>query len=388
MSYIHQFICANCQKSYDLYHSSFLCDECGKPVLIEYDLYRARREMDLRDWFSREGMWTFKQLLPISNSASVLSLKEGDTPILNLRRSAARFAVQNIFVKNEAQNPGGSSRDREMSVVFSHLRATDYPLVLVESCGTLGISASIYSRLAGKKCQVLMPDHSPVQFKGECQIFGTNVTLIAWNESNRIRVKQVAQAQEKAFDLATEGLALRIEGAKTVFLELFLQFQKDLPEVLLIPCGEGVSFLGVWKAINELVKLDWLSKRNVPEVWVVQSANCPSLLQDDAEQHCKDTIAFDLYYPTSPLHSIIRRVMKDWGWKVVTVEDEEILQSWTQIAKDDGLILSPEGASCMAALASLVRGGKVARKQNFLMLNPSNGSRYVHSLGFIEQKKN
>ena len=334
-----------------------------------------------------DGVWTFKHLLPIQSSQIPLSFREGNTPVLELLKSSERLSVNKIYVKNEGQNPGGSIRDREMSVLFTYLQNSDQDTVVVESTGTLGIAAAMYSQFNGQRCEVVMPDNYPVQFKGECQLLGANVTLIPWNESNRSKVKQSIQTLNNVFDISGEGLTLRIEGAKTLFYEIFLQFQSSLPQVLLVPCGEGVTLMGIWKAITEFQKLDWLHKNQLPKIWIVQSHHCPSLALSDSEEEkiCKDTIAFDLYNYTSPLHPMIVRLMKDNNWSLITVDDEDILSSWRQVASEEGLLMSPEGSACMAALTELVRSGKEKREQNFIIVNPSSGSRFIHSLGFIKR---
>ncbi len=389
MSYLYQFVCPGCLTTYELFYPEFVCKECGSILLFEYDLYKARRELHPNDWSSPKGVWTFKQLLPVYPTDPLVTFREGNTPILELKKSSKRLSVEHIYLKNEAQNPGGSARDREMTVLFTYLQKTDYKTFMLESTGTSGISASMYCRLIDGACNIIMPDNYPIQLRGECQLFGSNVTLTTWNESNRLKVKENIQAQKKMFDISREGMALRIEGAKTIFFELFLHFRKSFPQVLLVPCGEGVTLLGIWKAIVELQKLGWLHKTQLPKIWIVQSHHCPSLLKRDEEEEytCEDTIAFDLYHKGSPLHALITRLMRDHGWSVVTVDDEDTLSTWKQIAKEEGLLLSPEGSICLAALAELIRSGKEKRNQSFLILNPSNGTRFIHSLGFIKRNK-
>ncbi|NOX38559.1 MAG: pyridoxal-phosphate dependent enzyme [Calditrichaeota bacterium] len=362
--------------------------------MAEYDLYRARNEDYFRQGYSGPGIWRYRGLLPIyPDQRTYYTQGEGFTPVYNLEKLADEMPLQKVLLKNEAQNPGGSIKDREMSVALSALTRLKDRGIFIESSGTSAVAASRYSALAGRKCFALMPRGVPMQFVGECQTHGAMVKLSDWHPTTRQKVKEEVQKRTQLVNLNTEGLTFRIEGAKTLYYELMDQLQGDMPNVIIVPVGEGTTLAGIWKAILELVRLGKLQKKDIPRIYGVQSDSCPSLdavLRKYELEYSTtlDTIAPDLYFPEPVLGELLVRIITEFKWEIVLINDEEILSTWKHIAQLEGFLLSPEGAATIVALDKLVKQGKVDASDRVLVLNPSNGSRYIQSIGFLKEDKN
>ncbi len=394
MSYFFQYICAHCEATFDVYRSRFFCDECGDILLADYDLYRARNEDYLRRGYSGPGIWRYRALLPIyAEQHAYVTQGEGFTPVYNLEKLAREMALPQVLLKNEAQNPGGSMKDREMSVALTGVAGLKEQGMYIESSGTSAVAASRYSALAGKKCFALMPRGVPMQFVGECQTYGAMVKMTDWHRDTRKTVKKEVEKRTRLFNLNTEGIGLRIEGAKTLLYELMDQLNTGLPRVMLLPLGEGVTLAGVWKAVLELSRLGKLQKKDIPMIFGVQSDSCPSLdaaLRKYEPEYSTtlDTIAPDLYFPEPLLRELLVRIITEFKWEIILINDEEILSTWKHIARLEGFLLSPEGAATIVALEKLVKQGKIGESDRVLVVNPSSGVRYIQSIGFLKEDKN
>lgn len=355
--------------------------------MAEYDYYKAKKEGYRPQINYQSGIWANKSMLPVFPGTTPVSLREGNSPILELKKMTRTLSQQKMYLKNEALNPGGSLRDREMSVLFSAPVLQRFERVVVESTGNVGISASMYANLTNIPSLVLMPRGYPVQFLGECQFLGASVQTISWNKSIREEVKKKKLSNYKYFDISEQGHTFRIEGAKSIFYEVLNQFSGSLPEAWFIPVGEGITLIGIWLAIKEALKLGWLRNESVPKIWAVQSANCATLseyLDSHREGEFKDTIAFDLYAPESGLIKIVAQIMQEMKWNYAVVTDEEILTASKEIAQSEGILVAPEGGACLAALKNILKSQR-EHWDSVLILNPSLGSRYIHSIGFINE---
>jgi len=357
---------------------------------MEYDLYKARQEGYSIQDIPHGSLWEFEDILPLLPGDRPVSLGEGGTPLISLPQTARQLQVKQLLVKQEGQNPAGSLYDREMSVTLSAVQDVDFDTLFVESPGSLGIAGSAYSRLTNRSCSVVLPRGCPAQFLGECQVYDGQAKAVVWNKSSREKVKQTIQSHTKIFDVSTEGFSYRIEGTKILFLEIFKQFGRRFPDVILLPLAEGILPLALWKALWEGRQLGWFPGNKSLSVWGAQSTNCAPFAGSPEEvaareESWQETIAFDLFVPEPVQRELVTGVLREEQWQTIAVEDNAILSSWRRIAETDGILLSPEGSAGVAALEHLILSGKEEPDQTFLIINPSNGSRYIDAIGFIDE---
>lgn len=381
MSYFLNYQCSGCQKEYDIYTTNFRCVACSDPLLAVYDLYKARKELQGFQNYHFTSIWGFEDLLPIKEQQQPVSLGEGNTPIYRLERIAKSLNVQNIFLKQEANNPGGSMRDREMSVLISAIQPFRYETCFAESVGTASVSFSMYCAAAQQKNLLMTSETFPEQLEQECREFGTNVKRIPWTTAEREKMREMVLASsDRIFDQTEQGFTFRIEGAKTIFYELFLQFHRKMPDVLVLPLGDGVLVMGLWKALSEFKKLGFLKNVTLPKIWLVQSSKFPALslfmkqLKSEIPE-VTDSIAADLYCTNTVLYPLISKILNTLSLNIIHIEDDEMIDACKRLARKEGIQTSVEGGACMAAVQQLISLNQENTKQNFLIINPSSGIR-------------
>ncbi len=382
MGYFHQYICSNCRKIHSLYHSEDTCQSCGHFLLAEYDLYKARREIDPREWTRGSEMWKYQALLP-KTSPSPLSLQEGNTPLIELEKSASRLQIKQLLIKNEAQNPGESGRDREMSLLFTHLARQKRSLVLADGINGLAISASMYSTRAQVAALIFIPQEAPDRLAEACELYGATVKRISWNQKNRRTVKEsIPTDQTTLYDLNEHGFTYRIEGAKTLFFELF-ETMSPLPDIIFVPTTEGITALGVWKAMSELQKLGWLSA-HLPKLCLVQSKSSPWYVQGGTSEAvtaaAQGSNWLDFRNHLSPVSGYVLKLALNQKWPLISIDDETIQETIKKIALEEGLLLSPGGAAAVAAISTVAPRNEARNALRCVVINPSSGIRCFQQL--------
>ncbi|RMD92434.1 MAG: pyridoxal-phosphate dependent enzyme [Calditrichaeota bacterium] len=386
MSYLFQFTCPECGYEVDALDNVFVCPDCENPLLATYDLYRARKEDYLNHLENLPGMWQFMGLLPVQqNPSASFNFQEGGTPILNLSRVASAFGLNKLYIKHEGVNPAGNLADRGISVTYSTVEhPTDF---YIEDNGTRVISASAYSALMKKKLFAVVPQFYPRLFMGECKNYGADLQAVKWNNQEIERVKKDSYQNKELFNLNLEGIPFFIEGAKTVFLELLWQFKFFLPEYIAIPTGDGLLAVALWKALDEFQKLGGIIKTQETQVYLIQHENTAPLQYLLMEEPWEppldfDTIAPDLFVRHVFFQELLKKIIDRFKWKVVTVSTEAIISTWKKFAPNSGFLLSAEGSAALAGIASAVKNSNI-RNRNVLIINPSLGSRFIDTMGFI-----
>ena len=381
MNYFTGYQCSGCQQSYDPLTTTFRCSTCSAPLLAVYDLYRAHKEMQSFEHQGFYSMWDFREMLPVKNVRNTISFQEGRTPLYTLDTLSKSLGISKLYFKNEALNPGGSHHARQISVLLSGLHNTTISTYFAEGLGTLGLTLSKYCAAAKKKMLLLTGESFPMLLEAECREYGANIKRISWNETERAKARKIAyQTPEQIFNVTEEGFTLRIEGAKTIFYELFLQFDGALPDVMVLPLGDGVVILALWKALTELQKLGFLKNKYFPKVWLVQSSEYPvmSMFMKKTLQELPDTpstIATDLYSSNTVLYSLISKILNALSVNIIHVSDEDILSSCRKVSRKEGVLCSAEGGAALAALEQIIKMKQADPGQCFLVINPSDGRR-------------
>ena len=268
-----------------------------------------------------------------------------------------------------------------MSVLFSTLREMGYPIALVESIGTLGISASMYSAACQRQCLVMTPEQYPKNYEIECRHFDANTKRLSWDTASRKRVKaSVLAHKDDIFDISEMGYPFRIEGAKTIFFEIFLG--RTLPEVLVVPVSDGVLVAGLWKALQELRQLGLLRRVRLPAVWLVQNSASPALYYALKGMRVTDllppeTLSYDLIDTNGLLMPLVKMIVKQHEWQVIQVDEASMYTACRELAKAEGILASMEGGACLAAVQQLIRLDSTISNRSIWVINPASGIRQV-----------
>jgi len=357
-----------------------------RPLLVSYDLARARRSVTPQDLALRApDMWRYDELLP--TGPNPISLGEVMTPILKCPRLGKHFGLTHLYVKDESRLPTGSFKARGMAVAVTMAAGLGVQHLALPSAGNAGGAAAAYAARAGLPCTVFLPADTPLVNVRECVHFGARVYLVDGLIHDCARVVRAGADRLGWFDLSTMREPYRVEGKKTMGLELAEQFGWTLPDVILYPTGGGTGLVGMWKAFGELRELGWLRGRTLPRFIAVQAAGCAPLAAAFAAggRHGlppthPHTIASGLRVPHAIGDFMVLDTVRASGGVVLTAEDEELLAWARRASRDEGISVCPETGACLAALDRLVKEERIHPDEKVVVFNTGAAQKYVEAL--------
>jgi threonine synthase len=356
----------------------------GRPLWVRYDLDAVRRAVSPEALRARPaGLWRYRELLPLPFDATPVSLGEGPTPLVAADRLARELGVATLWVKDEGRLPTGSFKDRGMAVALNQALGFGARRFVVPTNGNAGGSLAAYAAAAGVEAFVLMPQDTPSPNVAECVRAGARTYLVDGLIDDCGRLARELAAQLCLFDLSTLREPYRIEGKKTMGLELADQMDWDLPDVIVYPTGGGTGLIGMWKAFAELRQLGWLRTETLPRMVCVQSAGCAPLVRafeagDRFAARWLDarTAAAGIRVPAAVGDFMILDAVRESAGTAVTVVDEEILFWQHRASQLTGLELCPECGACLAALRALAASGWVAPGERVVVFNTASAHKY------------
>jgi len=354
---------------------------CGQPWLVRYPHRRPgiKQRAEVR---RRHGMWRFRDFLPLRPFEEPVSLGEGDTPLLRLRRTAARLGVPNLWLKDEGTNPTGSFKARGLSAAITRATAAGVRRFTLPTAGNAGVAASAYGARAGAEVKVFAPDTTPRTILSQIETFGGTLVLLKGHIGDCGKASRAWAAESGAFDLSTLREPYRIEGKKTLGLELALQMAWKMPDVILYPTGGGTGLIGMWKAFQELREHGWV-EGELPRFYSVQSTGCAPIVKafaagaDRAEVWADPwTIASGLRVPGALGDRLMLRALRETGGGALAIEDAVLAEAATTVSREEGVDVSPEGGAALAAVEVLVGRGEVDRGETVVVFNTGAGWLY------------
>ncbi|MCC6364630.1 MAG: threonine synthase [Bryobacterales bacterium] len=377
-----------CSKTGERYPAGKLhnLSSAGFPLLVRYDLERARQSWN-REWIPSgpSSMWRYAPVLPVSKPASIVSLGEGMTPLLRLRRLGETLGAANLYLKDDGVNPTGSFKARGLSCAISMAKELGVTKVAIPSAGNAASALAAYAAAAGMEAHIYMPSDVPQANYIECMSFGAQVTLVDGLISDCARIVAAKAPQEGWFDVSTLKEPYRIEGKKTMGYEIAEQFRWELPEAILYPTGGGVGIIGMWKAFEEMEALGWISSRR-PKMIAVQAEGCMPVVRafEKGEERSEffenaSTIASGLRVPKPLGDFLILRAVRESGGVALAVPDEASMQAGVQLAAQEGVFAAPEGAACVAAMGKLLGSGVLKKEDRVVIYNTGAGLKYLEA---------
>jgi len=384
MSFVTHLECANCGQRHDAGQVQNLCTACQRPLWVRYDLAALKRVFTKQSLLGRPPtLWRYLEMLPVRNQADIVSLGETITPILETKRLAAEFGLKGLFVKDESRLPTGSFKSRGMALAISKAKEFGIKRVAVPTAGNAGGAAAIYAARAGMEAYVFMPDDTPAINKKECLLAGARTFLVNGLITDCGRIVNEGKAVKGWFDLSTLKEPYRLEGKKTLGLEIAEQFDWSLPDVILYPTGGGTGLIGMWKAFAELEALAWLNSPKKPRMIACQSDGCAPIVRafEQGERFAKpfenaSTIASGLRVPAAVGDFMILDAVRQSGGLALSAPEKEIFK-WMQLASvKEGLALCPETAICLGALERLVARGVIQAEERVLLVNTGAAQKY------------
>ncbi|HKP11335.1 MAG TPA: threonine synthase, partial [Blastocatellia bacterium] len=271
--------CSACGKEHAARQLVNLCD-CGKPLMVAYDLERAAAGMRKEGLAGREpSLWRYREVLPVEDERNRLTLGEGFTPLVHAERLGARLRMPRLYIKDESLNPTQSFKARGMAVAISMAKELGATKLAVPSAGNAAGALAAYAAKAGLEAHIFMPSDTPIANIIECRQTGAHVTLIDGLITDCGRIVGERKAAEGWFDVSTLKEPYRVEGKKTMGYELAEQSGWELPDVILYPTGGGTGLIGMWKAFAELRQLGWLTSARTPRMVSCQSDGCAPIVR-------------------------------------------------------------------------------------------------------------
>jgi threonine synthase len=379
--------CARCGTRYDADEPQNLC-ACGTPLLARYDL--ARVKVSTSDIAGRPAdLWRYRELLPVRDRGNVVTLGEGMTPILPLADYGARIGVPGLLVKDEGLLPTGSFKARGAAVGVSRARELGVERITMPTNGNAGAAWATYAARAGMGSLVVMPADAPPITRLECAMAGARLYVVDGLIGDAGTL--AAQAVEDGwFDTATLKEPYRIEGKKTMGLEIAEQLGWRLPDVVVYPTGGGVGLIGIRKALDELLALGWVTGR-LPRLVAVQSSGCAPIVRayEEGTGTARPwagarTVAFGINVASALGDFLILEAVRDTDGIAVAVDDADILAAQAACAAAEGLLMCPEGAATLTAVARLRADGWLDGSEEVVVLNTGSGLKYPHTAQVAE----
>ena len=384
MSTLTHLECPECGRTYDADQPQTYCPHCESPLLARYDLAAAARILTPEAVAGRpRGLWRWHEILPVRAAAFRFTLGEGDTPLLPAPRLAAELRLSHLWVKDESQNPTGTFKARGLVMAVSRAMELGLREFVIPTAGNAGGALAAYAARARAKAHVFMPADAPEVNKVEVQAAGAELVLVNGLISDAGRLAAEQAKNHGWWRVSTFKEPYRLEGKKTMGLEIAEAFDWELPDVIIYPTGGGTGLVGMWKAFDELEALGWIGPKR-PRLVSVQSEGCAPVVrafQKGAKRartwKKAHTIAAGLRVPSVFADRLILRALRETRGTAVAVPDEAILAAQQRLAAAEGIWAAPEGAATLAALEQLVQEGWVQPHERVVLFNTGSGLKYV-----------
>ena len=359
--------------------------DAGKPLLVRYDLAALGRAISKDELARRRegGFWRYREFLPVRHDADVVSLGEVVTPLVAAPKAAQRHGARTLLVKDEGRLPTGSFKARGLALAVSMAKEFGITRMAMPTNGNAGAALAAYAARAGIESWVFCPQDTPEVNVREIALQGAHIFLVNGliNDCGRL----VAEGKEKMgwFDASTLKEPYRIEGKKTMGIELAEQLGWELPDVIFYPTGGGTGLIGMWKAFEELEAIGFIGSKR-PRMVAVQAAGCAPVVRawQEGREHAepwKDahTIASGIRVPGAIGDFLILRAVRESGGFAIAVDDAMILDAQAEMACVEGLLLCPEGAATYAAWRAALAGGQVRSDERAVLFNCASGLKYA-----------
>ncbi|WP_337134306.1 threonine synthase [Priestia megaterium] len=385
-SYVSHLYCPKCKKEYSPKEKYQLC-ECGSPLLVAYDLERLKENLSPEDVQSREpNLWRYHELLPVEDPKNVVSLGEGMTPLIKMPKLGKEMDIPNLYMKDEGIIPTGSFKARGAAVGVSKAKELGVEQLAMPTNGNAGAAWSLYSSRADIKATVVMPKDAPVITRNECAVAGADLYLVDGLISDAGKIVGEAIKAWGLYDASTLKEPYRIEGKKTMGLEIAEQFSWNLPDVILYPTGGGVGLIGIYKALNELKELGWI-KGDLPRLVAVQAENCAPIVKawNERKQESEfwpdsSTIAFGINVPKAIGDFLVLEAVYNTNGCAIAVDEDKIVEEQKKVAQLEGSFICPEGAATFLAARRLREEGWIKENETVVALNTGLGVKYPNTV--------
>jgi len=359
-----------------------------RPLWVRYDLGAVGRSVSRDDLAGRESsFWRYRELLPYADEHAVVSLAETMTPLVHCPRLGTRFGLENLLVKDESRLPTGSFKSRGLAMAVTMAKQFGIRRLAIPTAGNAGGAMAAYAARAGLEAFVFMPDDTPAINQYECHLCGAKTFLVPGLITDCGKIVREGKERMGWFDVSTLKEPYRIEGKKTMGLELAEQLGWKLPDVILYPTGGGTGLIGMWKAFAELEELGWLESTKRPRMVAVQSDGCAPIVRafDRGERFAEPfagaaTVASGIRVPAAVGDFMILDAVRESGGRAVSVPEAR-LREWMALGMhSEGLAICPETAACIGALEQLRDENWIHSGEQVVIFNTGAAQKYPEAM--------
>ena len=357
-----------------------VCPDCGQPLLVHHDV----RAPDRAALPARWDMWRYAPVLPLLAGEAPVTLGEGGTPLLEEPALAREVGVARLLVKDEALNPTASFKARGMSAAVTRARALGAAGLVVPTAGNAGAAMAAYAAAAGMRARVYAPDTTPAPILATIRALGAELELVPGHIGDAGKAARAFAAESGFLDVSTLREPYRIEGKKTMGLELAEQLGWSLPDAIVYPTGGGTGLIGMWKTFGEMRRWGWLpADAPLPRMIVAQAEGCAPMVRafharaDRAVpwEH-PETHASGLRVPGPLGDRLILRALYESAGDAAAVGEDAIRSATARLAAASGIDAAPEGGCALAVLERLVREARLSRDATVVLFNTGSGASY------------
>ncbi len=383
-SYIACLECSLCKKEYQLDELNTYATCCNKPLIAKYEFSSHFHKEELI--FREHTMWKYFEILPVLKRENIVSLGEGMTPLINLSKLGNKYGFTDLLMKDESGNPTGSFKARGLSMAVSKAKELGIENCIIPTAGNAGGAMAAYCAKAGMNSTVVMPRLTPAIFKQECEMYGARLILEDGLINDCARKVARLKAEGNYFDMSTFKEPYRLEGKKTMGYEIAEQLNWQLPDVIVYPTGGGTGLVGIWKAFHEMLEMGWINGP-LPKMIAVQSLNCAPVVRAFYNpRHWADefepmpSIANGLAVPYPFAMDMIQDTLESSNGFALTITEEEIIAGVKEVAREEGILISPEGAAAWKAILHLKKQKFIEHTDRIVLLNTGSGYKYLENL--------
>lgn len=387
-SYLTHLECPRCSRQHDADVLQNLCG-CGSPLLARYDLAAVKSKLAPADLTGRPAcLWRYHELLPVRDEQHVVSLGEGMTPLVPLPRLGESMGLPGLLMKDEGLIPTGTFKARGAAVGVSRAAELGVRKIAMPTNGNAGAAWATYAARAGLGSLIVMPQDAPSITRAECAVAGAELFLVRGfiGDAGQMVGQAVAAAGGRYFDASTLKEPYRLEGKKTMGLELAEQLGWRCPDVILYPTGGGVGLIGIHKALKELQELGWIGAA-LPRLVAVQASGCAPIVRafNEGSRSAEawpnpHTVAFGITVAKALGDFLILDALYDTRGTAIAVDDADLLAEQSQCARTEGVFMCPEGAATLAAARQLRRNGWLRESEQVVVLNTGTGLIYPETV--------
>jgi threonine synthase len=360
---------------------------CGAPLLARYDLENARAWSKSTLAGREPNMWRYRELMPLFDGESPVTLGEGWTPLIHATRIGADLGLSRVLVKDESLNPTNSFKARGLSAAVTRAARLGAQVLSVPSAGNAANAMAAYAAAAGLRAKVFMPRDVKVPFIRECELYGADVTLVDGLITDAGRIAAETGRPLGWYDVSTLKEPYRIEGKKTMAYELGEQLDWQMPDWIIYPTGGGTGMVGMWKAFDELERIGWIARGKRPRMVSVQAEHCAPIVkafEQGAERSelwpNARTIADGLRVPKAVGDFLVLRAVRESGGIALAVTDTEMVSAMRELGSREGISAAPEGGASLQALKRLVAEGRVGADETVVLFNTGGALKYLDVL--------